>query len=115
VIDPTGGSAPDSSLLAGAVGLRLDREADALDAIASGLPGCIFIPADLHPNFFDLSNGLAGAVFQKFANYGFRAAFVLPVDHGFGARVAELAREHRTHPLIRLFTDADEAQRWLTG
>ena len=38
-----------ASLLASDHNLRLEDASDALDAMASGLPGCIFEEADLHP------------------------------------------------------------------
>ena len=101
------------SLLAGEAGLALHNEADALDIISSGLRGCILLPEDLHPQFFDLNNRIAGSVFQKFVNYHYRVAFVLPEDHGYGDRVTELIRDHRSHACVRFFTTVDAAQTWL--
>ena len=103
----------EGSLLAVDVGLRLFSEADALDAIGSGLRGCVFCESDLHPEFFRLANGIAGAAMQKFVNYGFKAAFVVPDDHEHGERVTELMRDHRGHPCIRFFADTATASQWL--
>lgn len=102
-----------SSLLAKDSNLKLHSERDALDVIASGLPGCIFTPDELHPEFFDLRNRIAGEVFQKLINYGFPIAIVISDDHGYGERVTELVRDHRRHPSIRFFTTIEAARAWL--
>ena len=102
-----------TSLLARDAGLKLHTEDDALDIMVSGLPGCILTPDDLHPDFFQLENGVLGATFQKFVNYGFKVALVVPDDHGFGDRVTELMRDHRGHPCIRFFPDMETAETWL--
>lgn len=53
----------------------LRTEADALDVIGSLFgtgTDVVAVPADLlAPEFFDLRTGLAGAVMQKFTQYGF--------------------------------------------
>lgn len=104
-----------TSLLAADAGIRLHSEADVLDLLGSGLAACILTVDDLHPQFFDLRNGLAGAVFQKLVNYRFQAAIVLPLDHGYGPRITELVRDHRRHPLIRFFPTVAEAEAWLAA
>ena len=96
------------------MGLRLDQPSDALDAMSSGLPGCIFTEADLHAEFFSLSNGLAGEIFQKFSTYQFRAAFVIEDFDRLSPRVAELAYDHRKHPCVRLFEHTTEAEAWIS-
>jgi hypothetical protein len=100
------------SLIASEAGIKLHTEDDVLDLIGSGLPACILSVGDLHPQFFELRNGIAGSIFQKLVNYRFRVAIVLPADHGLGARVTELVREHRRHPVIRFFPTLDEAAAW---
>ena len=102
-----------SRRLAARLRLRLDEPSDALAALGAGQEGLIFLPSDLNPEFFELANGLAGEVFQKFVNYRQRAAFVLPEDHGLGDRVTELVRDHRRHPCVRFFASAEEAEDWL--
>ena len=103
------------SLLARDHGLAIHEAGDALSVISSGLPACIFTPSDLHPDFFDLRTGLAGEAFQKFVNYRFQVAFVVPGDHDFGERVTELMRDHATHPCIRFFATEEAASDWLSS
>lgn len=102
-----------TSFMAKDHGLYLGSPADALDAIGSGLPGCIFTESDLSPDFFDLRNGIAGEVFQKFVNYHFRAAFIVPKEHQYGERVTELIRDHRDHASVRFFETIEAAEGWL--
>lgn len=101
------------SLLAKDHGLYLGVVSDALNVIGSGLPGCIFTETDLAVNFFDLRNGMAGEIFQKFVNYNFRVAFILSAEHGHGDRVTELIRDHRRHSSVRFFGTVEEAMSWL--
>jgi len=75
--------------------------------------GLILGEENLCAEFFDLRTGLAGEVFQKFSNYRARLALVVPDPSAHGERFAELAYEHRTHPLVRIFTTADDATSWL--
>ena len=96
------------------LGETQDVERDALDVMSSGLPACIFFPDDLHPEFFDLSNQIAGNILQKFVNYNFRIAIVVALDHKYGERVDELMRDHKTHPCIRFFATAEAASDWLS-
>ena len=93
--------------------IQLRSEQDALDLIASGMRGCVLMPDDLHPEFFDLRNGIAGAIFQKLINYSFRVAIVIPEDHSYGERVAELIRDHSNHECVRFFAAVDEAKDWI--
>lgn len=102
-----------TSLMAKDHHLYLGSAADALDAIGSGLPGCIFTESDLSPDFFDLRNGIAGEVFQKFVNYGFRVAFIVPHRHPYSERITELIRDHRNHASIRFFETTEAAEKWL--
>ncbi|MEM7061378.1 MAG: DUF4180 domain-containing protein [Pseudomonadota bacterium] len=102
-----------TSLLARDNNQTLHTEQDALDVISSGLPGCIFSPADLHPEFFDLTNQIAGNVLQKFVNYHYRVAIVVPPTADYGLRVGELIRDHRTHPYVRFVASEAEALNWL--
>ena len=87
--------------------IQLCSEQDALDLIASGMRGCVLMPDDLHPEFFDLRNGIAGAIFQKLINYSFRVAIVVPEEHSYGERVTELIRDHSSHECIRFFSSID--------
>ena len=56
------------SVIASEAGIKLHTEDDVLDLIGSGLPACILSVEDLHPQFFDLRNGIAGSIFQKLVN-----------------------------------------------
>ncbi len=102
-----------TSLMAKDNGLYLETSADALDVIGSGLQGCVFTESDICPDFFDLRNGTAGDVFQKFVNYKFKAAFVIPNRHNLGERVTELIRDHKRHTSIRFFESVEDAVAWL--
>ncbi len=102
-----------ASLRASDHNLELHDASNALDAMALGLPGCVFEETDLHPEFFELRNGIAGEIMQKFVNYGFRVAFVVKPDHPYGPRLDELMVDHRSHPVIRFFPDINAAERWL--
>ena len=102
-----------NDLRAASHNLKLHGTDDALDAMSQGLSGVIYRESDLHPDFFDFKNGLAGEIMQKFVNYGFRVAFVVPTDHGYGPRLDELMRDHERHPVIRFFQDAQTAEAWL--
>ena len=110
-----GDKAMDSSYLAKQHNLKLLSANDTMDAIGSGNGPYIFTLDDLTADFFDLSNGKAGEVFQKFTNYGVRAAFVIPDNHQLGDRVTELAREHAQHPAIRITPTIAAAHEWLAG
>lgn len=103
------------NLLASHHNLRLGQPEDALTTIYCGLEGCIFTRKDLAEDFFDLRNGLAGEIFQKFVNYRFPIAIVLPADHGLGNRVTELAREHVNHNMIRFCESTEIASEWLVA
>jgi hypothetical protein len=55
----------------------LNDISDAIDACI-GTDGLILTENDLSSEFFNLSNGLAGELFQKFVNYGVRSAIIVP-------------------------------------
>ena len=86
--------------------------ANALNATL-GTPGLLLVEEELGPEFFDLRTGLAGELFQKFINYKQRIALVIARPEKYGERFAELAREHRTHNMIRFFSTVEEAGAWL--
>lgn len=102
-----------SDLLAAKNNFKLCNVDDALDIIGSGLPGCIFTLNDIRSDFFDLKNRIVGNVFQKFANYSFKAAFIIPTDHQLGVRVTELMRDHAAHNCVRFFKTIEEAEKWI--
>ena len=108
-------SATQKSLMASDHGFYLQSASDALDVIGSGQAGCIFTETDCVAGFFDLRNGIAGEVFQKFVNYNFQAAFIVPPHHHYGDRVSEMIKDHRSHANVRFFHSAKEAEQWLSS
>ena len=96
-------------------GIAIRSFKDIPDAVGAclGKAGLILTEDDLSPEFFDLSSGLAGELFQKLVNYKVRAAIILPNPEALGERFSELAYEHRSHPVIRFFRSRDEADAWL--
>ena len=88
---------------------------DALGYIMSEPAAPILTADNLHPDFFDLRNDMLGEMFQKFVNYRFQVAIVVPEDHDYGERIDELMRDHRSHPWIRFFPTVELAQSWLAA
>lgn len=97
--------------------MRIDSSNDIANALAAGMEqgGLLLDEADLAPSFFDLKSGLAGDVFQRFVNHGVPLALVVPDPSAHGDRFAELAQEHRSHPMVRILPDRDEAAAWLAA
>lgn len=102
-------------LLASSHHIRLVSADDAISVMESGFPGMIFTLNDIDEDFFDLKNGVLGETFQKFVNYRYPIAVVLPRDHNFGIRVTELAREHSLHTHIRFCSSVEDAKKWMTN
>ena len=69
----------------------------------------------LHPDFFDLKTGLAGAIFQKFSNYHVKAAIVADLDGIKSERFQELIYECNKGNQINFFRDISKAEKWLTA
>lgn len=98
------------------LGLRIDRLADIPDMIGAAfeLDGLILTEAELGDEFFRLSSGLAGELFQKFVNYRLPVALVLPDFSAHGERFAELAYEHSRHGAVRFVHSLEQALEWLS-
>jgi len=96
-------------------GISIRSFNDISDALSAcfGAAGLILTENDLAQEFFDLRTGLAGEAFQKFINYRLRVALVLTDPEAYGERFSELAREHRSHSIIRFVRSSDEAKAWL--
>jgi hypothetical protein len=77
--------------------------------------GLILTEEELQPSFFDLSSGIAGELFQKFVNYRIPLAIVVKDSSAHGERFEELAREHQNHPMVRILSDHESAQKWLAA
>ena len=75
--------------------------------------GLLLSELELSPEFFDLSTGIAGELFQKFTNYQIRAGIVLENPNSYGERFSELVFEHQNHNLIRFFDSVEAARTWL--
>lgn len=84
-------------------------------AQAMGAGGLVLREEDLSPAFFDLKTRLAGELFQKFVNYQVRLAIVVRDPAAHGDRFTELAREHLSHPLVRILPDQASASAWVAG
>ena len=60
--------------------LVITRAADALDLLGNvyyqGFDSLILLEKNITPDFFDLKNGLAGEILQKFSNYRMALAIV---------------------------------------
>lgn len=97
--------------------MRIDSPNDISGALAAGMEhgGLLLDEADLAPSFFDLKSGLAGEVFQKFVNYRVPLALVVLDPGVHGHRFRELAREHGSHPMVRILPDREEAAAWLAS
>jgi Domain of unknown function (DUF4180) len=95
--------------------MRIDSPRAISDALAKGMEegGLALNEADLAPSFYDLRSGLAGDLFQKFVNYRVPLALVIADPAVYGERFVELAREHQSHPMVRMFSDLDAAAEWL--
>ena len=99
----------------GSLGLRVEEAADvsALIGAAYSLDGLIVTEADIGPEFFRLSIGIAGNLFQTLVNLRLPTALVLKDFSAYGNRFAELAWEHSRHPHVRFVHSDEEARRWL--
>jgi hypothetical protein len=97
--------------------MHIDSPMDISIALATGMKegGLVLSEVDLAPAFYDLSSGLAGELFQKFVNYRLPLALVVKNPAAHGERFVELVREHRSHTLIRIFTDHHAAAQWLAA
>jgi Domain of unknown function (DUF4180) len=95
--------------------LRIDSSNATSDALAAAMEegGLLLNEGDLAPSFFDLKSGLAGELFQKFVNYRVPLALVVTDPAVYGERFVELAREHRSHHMVRMFQDRNAASEWL--
>jgi len=110
---PTGSyvrCAPDDGLVS--------READVLDLMGA----CYEIDGNrllleekyLHPDFFDLKTGLAGAIFLKLTNYREKIAVLANLNNIQSERFQELIYETNKGKLINFFDDFTKAEQWLT-
>ena len=97
--------------------LRIASEREALDVVAlcgEHSTERLLLDGDcLHPDFFELKTGLAGAVLLKLSNYHIRTAVVLPPERIGSGRFAEFVQETNTGNQFRVFSSVAEAVSWL--
>lgn len=105
----------DGILIASEAGIEVRSFEDIPDVIGAcfGAHSLLLTEQELSSDFFNLKSGLAGELMQKFTNYRLRVAIVVPDPSVYGERFVELAREHRTHRLIRFLPSVDDALAWL--
>lgn len=97
-------------------GLAIRSTRDIGDVIGTCLGARLLLAEDdLSAEFFDLRTGLAGEFLQKLVNYQIRTAIIVAEPSLHGDRIVELAREHRSHPVIRFVGDEAGALAWLKG
>jgi hypothetical protein len=70
---------------------------------------------NLSSEFFDLKTTLAGALFQKLANYRLRGAAVISFEQIKSERFKELIFESNPGNLFRFFEDKEVAEKWLAN
>ncbi len=100
---------------AASLGLQIDglEDIQGLLGAAYHLDGLILHEAELGPEFFRLSSGVAGELFQTFVNFRLPVAVVIADFSAHGERFAELAYEHSRHRGVRFVHTEDEARSWL--
>ena len=88
---------------------------DISDAVTKGMKegGLILSEEELSPIFFDLRSGLAGELLQKFVNYRVPLALVVKDPFARSQRFGELARELKTHSMVRVFPALESATAWM--
>jgi PadR family transcriptional regulator, regulatory protein AphA len=98
-------------------GTPLHSGQDALDIIGACFENDTFlvllVDGSLSDDFFRLRTGLAGAVLQKFSNYGVKAALVLDGKKRVQGKFNDLLNELRSGRDIRAFEGEAEAEAWL--
>ena len=67
----------------------------------------------LHPDFFDLSTGLAGEISLKLTTYRVKTAIVIDLESIPSLRFREWAGECNRGREIRFCADLEEAEGWL--
>ncbi|MFK2877889.1 DUF4180 domain-containing protein [Rhodanobacter hydrolyticus] len=109
-------STSPSIVIAADRSLRIGSRQDVSDALAAsfGSDGLVLTEQDVSPDFFRLATGLAGELFQKFANYRIPVALVIRDFASHGERFTELAHEHAHHPAIRFVHSMADALGWLS-
>ena len=99
-----------------AEGNTFQTEQDALDVISMGMAhevNRVLIRGErMADDFFRLRTGLAGAILQKWAQYGMKVAMVLAEDKKKGKFEDFLVETNRGNA-FRAYTHEGEAEAWL--
>lgn len=103
-------------ILLNTTGKQIQTEQDGLDLVsicAQNDTHKLLIQGErLSDDFLQLSTGVAGAVLQKFFNYGIQAAVVLDESRTKG-RFREFLTESQNGNMFRSYSNLEEAERWL--
>ena len=96
---------------------NLSSEQDLLDLIAHCIDPdshkLLIKEGVLHPDFFDLSTGLAGTLALKLTSYQVKTAIVVDLDSVSSIHFKEWARECNRGQEIHFCSDQEEAKDWL--
>ncbi len=92
-------------------------EQDLLDLLSScyeaGANRVLLEQDRLHPDFFDLKTGVAGALFHKLTTYQVKTAVLLSPTFPLNDRFQELVRECNRRGAIHFFYELPPAETWL--
>ncbi len=95
----------------------LETSEEILNLMATGWESetrLLMLHADaLADGFFKLRTGLAGMVLQKFVNYRFHVALVIPSERVIQGKFKELLAESARGSDFRSFPTVEEAEAWL--
>lgn len=87
---------------------------DLMGSHGSAGGGRLLIPENaLHPDFFDLSSGLAGEIALKLSTYRVKTAIVVEVDDIPSQRFREWAWECNRGKEIHFCSTLEDAETWL--
>lgn len=99
-------------------GNPIQAERDALELLTlcteNGTNLLLLPEESLSDDFLHLRTGLAGAVLQKFAQYGVKAAAVLDMSRAKG-RFREFLAESNRGGGFRCYESVEKAESWLLG
>lgn len=113
------GSGDHKYLYCPAGSLRIANERDALDLVAlcgeHEMDKLLLDGGCLDPAFVDLKTGLAGEVLLKLSNYRIRAAVIMPQERVGTGRFAEFVLETNRGNQFRVYSQCDDAEKWLVG
>ena len=96
-----------------AEGFIIEKEEDGLDLLGNmyyqGFDRIIIHAENITPAFFDLKNGMAGEILQKFSNYRVRLAIVGDFSAYNSKSIADFMYESNNGKLINFLGSVEEA------